>query len=70
MQKKYFIKPAELFFLVFNLTTYKIFTGYGKVFLENSGSSAPLTALLAGLAVWLIFWGLFSLYNKNSKKAR
>ena len=68
MQKKYFIKPAELFFLVLNLTTYKIFTGYGKVFLDNSGPSAPLTALFTGFAVWLIFLWLLTLYNKNRQE--
>lgn len=66
MNSKYFIRPFELFFIILNISTYKIFTGYASVLPKTCGSSAPLSALLSGGFVWLIIWGLLSFYNQKN----
>lgn len=66
MNSKYYIRPFELFFIILNLSTYKIFTGYASVLPKACGPSAPLSALLSGVLVWIIVWGLLSIYNKKN----
>ncbi len=69
MKKKYFLKPFELFFIVLNISTYKIFTGYASLFPQNAGSSAPISALLSGILVFLIIFLLLTLCEKKGAKS-
>ena len=69
MKTKYILKPFELFFIILNVSTYKIFTGYASLFPQNSGSSAPISALLSGILVFFIIFLLLSLCGKNGEKS-
>ena len=68
MQEKYYLRKWELSLIVINLSIYKIFTGYAKIFSDISGPAAPITALFSGVIVWLIVFGLFKIYEKNQNK--
>lgn len=68
MQEKYFMKRWELACIILNLSTYKIFTGYGRIFSDISGPAAALTAISSGALAWLIIWGLMTLYEKQGGK--
>ena len=69
MKTKYFLKPFELFFIILNISTYKIFTGYASLFPQKSGSSAPISALLSGTLVFFIVLLLLSLCEKKGEKS-
>jgi len=69
LKTKYFLKPFELFFIILNITTYKIFTGYASILPRHSGSSAPLSALISGIIIFTIIYVLLSLCEKNGKKS-
>ncbi len=68
MQEKYYLRKWELSLIVINLSVYRIFTGYAKIFSDVSGPSAPITALFSGVVAWFIIWGLLKLYEKNENK--
>ncbi len=68
MQEKYFLKRWELSCIVLNLSTYKIFTGYARIFSDISGPAAVLNVLFSGLAMWVVIWGLLLIYEKSGKK--
>lgn len=68
MQEKYYLRKWELSLIVINLSVYRIFTGYAKIFSDVSGPSAPITALFSGVVAWLVIGGLLKLYEKNENK--
>lgn len=68
MQEKYFMKRWELSTIILNLTTYKIFTGYPRIFAEISGSAAHITAICSGAAAFLVIYLMLTLYKKAGNK--
>ncbi len=68
MQEKYLMKNWELAAIVLNLSTFKIFTGYSRIFPDISGSAATLTAVFSGVIAFLIFLFLLNLYEKTGKE--
>ena len=68
MQEKYYMKPWELFAVILNLTIYKIFTVYSRVFVDTSGPGAAISALLSGAAAFLVVWLLINLQKKYKGK--
>ena len=69
MKTKYILKPFELFFIILNISTYKIFTGYASLFPQKSGSSAPISAFFSGMLVFLIVFLMLSLCEKKGEKS-
>ena len=66
LTSKYTLKPFELFFIILNLSTCRIFTEYASFLPRNSGSSAPFSALFSGIIVFLIVRFLILICEKNN----
>lgn len=68
MQQKYYMRKWELACIILNLATYKTITGYSRIFADISGPAATLTAFFSGALVFLLLWGLLTLYTRTNRK--
>ena len=66
MQEKYYMGRFEIFFVVLNITAFKIITGYTRIFFEISGPAAFISAATVGVVVFLADLFLFWLFKKTS----
>lgn len=64
MQEKYYMGRFELFFVILNITAFKVITGYTRVFFEISGPAAFIAAVVVGAVVFLADLLLLWLFKK------
>lgn len=67
MPEKYELGHWEIACIVLNVLTYKVFTGFPRLFAEVSGTGGWLTAVAGGIIALLLLALIFLLYRKLGK---